>query len=197
MRRSLRVVLFGSAAGIVAFAFWAVTWELTEWQGRDPAPIPAGERFLQEWGRRLDHSGLYRFPQPPGKRARALDREEKARRLQRFEQGPVVSLLVYHRDGFSPVDPAPYLRALFLHLGAGCLLAWLLTFLEGSRSGFGTRWRFVAVMGAVVALLGPGFSGNWWGFPAGYVLARMGVTWLAWCAAGLILARVLPGSRAR
>ena len=185
-----QIFIAGLLGGLAIFVWSSISWMALPWHSATISNLPAGEQIAQLLKESGSPSGVYHFPGFPAEENEAA----MAETVKKFNAGPNLTFLVYHPGGLIMMDPMQFIRALIFNILAATLGAYLLS-LSGPPASFGQRFRFVALLGVIVAVVGPLSDWNWWHFPMGFTLVNTVDMLLTWMIAGAVIAwRVTPQS---
>jgi hypothetical protein len=171
-----RVVVAGVLAGLVVFAWGAVSHMALPLGEIGVAPLPNQEQVLGALEQNLGGRKLHPFPWY----------EDPARLEEAYRTRP------HGIVAFTPAE-APFSMGRALAFEAlsnvvcGVLAAFLFAAMAPALATVGTRLAFGALLGAF-ASLGIDFSyWNWYGFPSEYLAAQLVDQIVAWSLAALVL----------
>jgi hypothetical protein len=180
-----RILIGGIAAGVVVFAWGAISHMLLPTGEMGIKRIPNEETVLGTLKDSIREPGLYFFPGMDMSR-KPTPEEEKAW-TERYQAGPT-GILVYNPAGGSPLSPRQLLTELASNIAAALLAAWIVSQVSG---GYGRRAILVMGMGLFAWLCLSVSYWNWYGFPAATTLSEAIDQVGGWLFGGLILAAIV------
>jgi len=198
MRRTL---ISGALAGLLAYAWSAVSWLAIPAHARTLHALSAGPTVAPALKSTATRAAVYNYPGTPANDAAVQGTRDERAWLQRWTQGPAITFMVVLPDGADPNSPGPYVRALLLNVGAGLMFAWLLAAARGID--------ITPRLGAVCGLAAGAFAGaasllseaSFYHFPADYTTWAFADLLIGWmiggAVAGLILSRAAPRAALR
>lgn len=168
----MRYLLSGILAGLLMFAWSAVSWMGLPFHGASlnnfptaaaDADAPKGESSIAKL--RLPKSGVYHYPGfPHHEDGSAVSDAELNEMFERMKAGPTISLLVYHADGREPFPMKNFAIGICSCIVASWIATWL-TWLAAPRlQSYGRRVLFVTGLGAFVFFAFYAQSWLWWGY---------------------------------
>jgi len=137
----------------------------------------------------MPESGVYFLPDAQAR----LDDPEGF--TARHEAGPL-AMIVFHREGFSPMDPMLMFKGFVHELIVVAGMAALLTWVGGSFRGYLGRFLFVLSLGVLMGFYSRIGDTIWMLHPAGWGFFGWGYTIGAWASAGAVLAAMIKPKRA-
>jgi len=179
-----RVVVGGIVAGIVVFAWGAISHIATPLGQMGMRQIPSEDKVLGAMKDGIHEPGFYIFPYIDNNKASASEREAWASKLK---QGPM-GILIIHPDGGEPMTPRQLGTELATNIVSAVLAALLLAQV---RLGFAGRVLFVAGLGLFGFVITSVPYWNWYGFPLEYTGAQAIEKIVGWFLAGLVLAAIV------
>lgn len=190
-----KIILAGVLGGIAMFF----------WEGLAHEALPLGQAGISGLENEaavvttvkdnVKHAGFYIFPggamlQPGLTRAQKEEATKTA--MEQWKTGPS-GIMVVNPAGLSADSPMMLVTQCLLDIGVTLLAAFLLS-MAPSIGSYGGRLLFVTLIGLVPTLNAELPYWNWYGFPAGYVLATGFVHLMGFAVAGLIVARFVKTS---
>ena len=173
---------------IVVFIWMFISWTIIPWHNSDIKSIE-DEAVIQQMKSSLNESGIYLYP---GEHTDETDAGMEAW-VEKFNAGPVVSFMVYHPNGFDPMNPILFLKSFIINFIAAFIAGVLLMMTLAQNPSFWRRVIFVMLLGMFAAFVGPFIEWNWWSFPSGYSMVNAIDLCVTWFFAGLVLAwRIKP-----
>lgn len=190
-----QILLAGALAGIVLFAWSAVSWMALPWRHFVINDLPREAEIVSTLRWRLAQSGVYQFPS-----AEVNDADTAASNEQswgeKVREGPV-GMLIYDADGMDPANPIYFLRGLALNLIAGMLAASVLAAASPNLAPYWKRAGFVALIGVIASVATHLSAWNWMHHPPEYAAALAADTTIGWILAGLAMAAIITPNRAK
>jgi len=179
-----RVVVGGIVAGIVVFAWGAVSHMATPLGKVGVKQIPSEDQVVGAMKDSIREPGFYFFP---GKDMTKVSESEQKAWEAKMKQGPA-GILIIHPEGAEAMSPRQLGTELATNIVSALLAALLLTQV---RSGFGGRLLFVTGLGLFGFVITSIPYWNWYGFPLDYTGAQALEKIIGWFLAGLVLAAIV------
>ena len=183
-----QIILPSFLAAIVVFIWMFISWAVLPWHNTDIKTFP-DETEIEHMKAVIHEPGIYIYPGQP------TDETDAGMQnwINKFEEGPVVSFMVYHPKGFNPMDPSLFIKSFVINFIAAFLAAVLLMMTLAQNPSFWRRVTFVTLLGLFAGFIGPFVEWNWWSFPTNYTIVAVIDYCITWFLAGLILAwRIKP-----
>jgi hypothetical protein len=177
-----RILLAGLLGGIAMFIWASIAHMALPLGSIGMREMPEDAALLTSMRSTLgERSGFYVFPGVGGD----ADMKKYEQKLASSPSG----LLIYHPPGAKGLTPGQLVTEFSTELVEALLLAWLMA--QTRAASFASRMG-VALAVAVVAAITTNISyWNWYGFPAAYTFAYMGIQMVGFVLAGLVAARML------
>ena len=183
-----RVVTAGVLGGIVMFLWSSVAHTVLPLGAEGVREIPNEAPVLESMRSSIgDTSGLYIFP-GMGLGSDATSQQTRAA-MQQYDQKLAANpsgLLIYHPAGAKSFTPRQLATEFLTELLEALLIAFLL-----AQTRLGTylgRLGFVALLGVAAAITTNLPYWNWYGFPTSYTVSYMATEFVAYLAAGAVVA---------
>lgn len=188
----IRAILLGVVAGIIFFVLNAVSWMVLPFHGESLNAFPGSEAETKAFLSTLPESGVYHFPGHPEENTP----EAMEQVIAKMAEGPVVTAMVFCKDGVEAMSPAKFLKSLLLNSAAGILAALMLRQTHNSFRGFVGRASFVTALGifATLAVIAPEWL--WWSHPTKFATLAACDVLVPWAVIGLFLAGTVRGRKA-
>lgn len=178
-----RVFLAGLLGGLAMFA-WSSVAHVALPLGQigikeianEPAVLSAMHTSLGE------AHGMYFFP---GMGQGQADMKLYDQKLAANPSG----ILIYHPPGAQALTPGQLVTEFLTELIESLLAVFLLA--QTKLTSFAARLGFVAIAGVIAALATNVSYWNWYGFPATYTVAHMGIEIVGFLSAGLVAAAMI------
>ncbi len=195
----MRYLLTGILAGLIMFAWTAVSWMALPLHAAalnnfptatTDADLPMGESSIDQL--QLPKSGVYHYPGfPHHEDGSPVSDAELNKMFERMKAGPTISLLVYHADGREPFPPKNFAIGIGSCIVASWIATWL-TWLAAPRlRSYGRRVLFVTALGAFVFFAFYAQSWLWWGYSSEFGIAGTIDIIVAPMLAGLVIAKLV------
>jgi hypothetical protein len=173
---------------VVVFVWMFISWSVIGWHDTDMKTIK-DQSIIEQMKESLTEPGIYLYPGQPESETDAGMEEW----IEKFNAGPVVSFMVYHTNGFDPMNPMLFLKSFIINFIAAFIAGVLLMMTLAQNPSFRRRVIFVMLLGMFAAFVGPFIEWNWWSFPTGYSMVNAIDLCVTWFFAGLVLAwRIKP-----
>lgn len=181
-------VLFGAFTAAVVLMVWGMLfWVVSGIPKNFISEPPGGDKIgalLKEHA--PEGSGVYYHPNFP---TDMNDADALATHAQQHKSGPLFHLF-YQSQGTDPTSPAIYAQG-FAHFFLQAVAAALLLSISGAvLKTFGARYRFVVLIGLILAVATLG-DAIWFYHPWNYRLMIAGFVIVGWLLAGIALAFVV------
>ena len=180
-----RVLIGALVAGIVVFAWGAVSHMLLPTAGTGIRKLPDEERLVAQLRGTVASPGVYMYP------VLDVDREpteeEQAAWEAAYELGPR-GLIVFHAGGDAPMSPKRFGSELLSNVLAALVAAVVLSLASASFLG---RALIVTAMGLFAWLSVNVSYWIWFGFPLDFVLAEAVDQIAGWLLGGIALAAIV------
>ncbi len=179
-----KLILAGLVAGVVMFAWGAVSHLLLPLGDMGVKGLPNEGALVAQMTGSIDASGAYLFPYVDMEDATEAEMDAWNARAA---AGPT-GMLVYRRGGNAPFATM-LTKQLCIDILGALLVAFVLLRVGG---GFGTRVVCAGVMGlfATITINAPYW--NWYSFPGDFTVSSMIDSTVGWLIAGVVLAKLLP-----
>ena len=181
--------LFAGFLGAVVLMVWGfVSWEVLPFHGKTIHTLSNEDAVVSVLKSGNPETGTYQIP-GMGEGSEA----SKKAQMEKMETGPV-AWLHYSREGYGEIEPMYYVKGFLIFFFSSMIAASLLGKLSWSlASKYGTRVRFVAMMGIFLAIAGRLGDWNWLGYSTGFSLSLVADDIIGWTLAGLVIAwRIKP-----
>lgn len=174
----MRVLLAGILGGIAMFVWSSIAHLATPLASAGIAVLPDEQVTINSLAATLgEHEGLFLFP------SMATAGGESAK------EGPV-GFLVYHPHAAYALRPKTLITEFVTELVESIIAAYLLS--ATMLVGYAARVGFVTLVGIAAAITTNVPYWNWYGFPTKYTLGYGLTEILAYLAAGLVIAAIVP-----
>ena len=183
-----RLIVPALITAVVVFIWMYISWAVIGWHNIDMKTIK-DQAVIEQMKESLTEPGIYLYPGQPESETDAGMEEW----IEKFKAGPVVSFMVYHTNGFDPMNPMLFLKSFIINFIAAFIAGVLLMMTLAQNPSFWRRVIFVMLLGMFAAFVGPFIEWNWWSFPTGYSMVNAIDLCVTWFFAGLVLAwRIKP-----
>ncbi|MCA9255025.1 MAG: hypothetical protein KDA33_05280 [Phycisphaerales bacterium] len=192
----MRYAIAGTLAGLVMFAWSAVSWMALPLHEAAFSNFPDAhaDAGLPDNGDsiaplQLTKSGVYHYPGFP----QGADATPEAMRAleDRMRTRPVVSLMVYHAEGRDPFPPLNFILGALSCIIASCIATYLTRLAAPRLPSFSGRVLFVTSLGVFVFFAFYAQSWLWWGYPLTFGIAATIDIIVAPLLAGLVIAAIV------
>lgn len=182
-----RVVLAAVLAGLAMWVADAAMHVATPLGSAGVQSLTNEQAVLETMRGAIPQPGFYYFPGMQNMRNPSEAEQQDWQR--RLEQGPH-GILVYHPAGGEAMSPRQLGMELASDIGIALILSWVVAFAGPTVGSFWRRVGLVTMLGALPWMATDFSHFNWYGFPAEYTLAQLGMYLIAFFVAGLVIAGV-------
>ena len=181
-----RVLLAGVLAGLVGFAWGAISWMALPWHRMTTMSFAHEETVAVALAAEANGPGLYSLPSM----SMEGGADAEAQRMKRMETGPV-AWVVLHPNGRSPTERAPYVIGLLVEIAVGSLLAGLMSLVLATLPTYGRRVVFAGCLGVLCGITGPVVEWNWLGYPSASSLVNFADVVIRFVLMGCVVAAII------
>jgi hypothetical protein len=184
----MRTILAGLVGGIAMFIWTSIAHMALPLGHTGFSGIPDEASVMASMQKAIGrHSGLYFFPWVDPRQSNAM--AEETVKLKTSPSG----LLIYRPPGGDGMTASMLIVEFAKEVAVSLIAAFLLA--RTILAAYAARVGFVALIGLAATLTTNMSYWNWYGFPTDYTLAAMVTEFVAYVAAGLVIAAILPRGR--
>ncbi|GAB4294076.1 MAG: hypothetical protein Kow0098_15410 [Ignavibacteriaceae bacterium] len=169
---------------LVVFIWSAVSWMVIPWHQNTIHNLPEGGKILELIKKSDLTAGIYHYPGIPEEDTK----EALENIIQRYENGPVISFMVYLPDGAKWMDPLQFITGFIIYFICAMICAFFISVSGEYASGFASKVLIVFLLGLFGVLVGPLSEWNWWKFPGDFMIVLVVDMLITWLLAGFVLA---------
>jgi len=183
-----RIILAGFLGAIVLMIWGFLSWAVLPFHGKTMHTLSNEDAVVAAIKAGNAESGTYQIPGMGDGSAAAKKIE-----MDKMKVGPT-GWLHYSTEGYGEIDPMYFLKGFLVCFFSSMFAASLLRKLSWSlASKYGTRVRFIMMLGVFLAIAGRLNDWAWMGYPTSFSLNLLVDDIVGWTLAGLVIAwRIKP-----